>query len=109
MHSLGRQDRPYTTQTLAEFIGWVVVKSQQPEDRLKHSLRALQFIEKGILTEAHFKGLSPKKAEGVVEETSKTKKWHEAGARVYRREAAYGSVLATRNPPVTRPEPAAAG
>ena len=49
------EDRPYTAQTVAKFLGWLRPNGKAP-DRIHEALAALEFIEQGILTEDAFEG-----------------------------------------------------
>jgi hypothetical protein len=62
--------RPYTAQTLADFIGWLEPNGK-PQDKVYNALTALQFIDEGLLKEADFEGLSTSQARAVVEEARK--------------------------------------
>jgi hypothetical protein len=79
-------ERPYTAQTLADFIGWVK-PSGDPQEKIYSSLTALQFIEGGLLKESDFEGLTTKQAEAVISEARKARDRREAAARVHKMQA----------------------
>ncbi len=81
-----RAPRPYTGQTIAEFIGWVKPNGE-PQDKVHDALTALQFIEEELLKESDFEGLTTKQAAAVVEEARKARGRREAAARVHRLQA----------------------
>lgn len=73
--------RPYTAQTLAEFLGWVK-SNGQAQDKVYAALTALQFIEEGILKESDFEGLTTAQAQAVVEQARRAKVEREAIAKL---------------------------
>lgn len=79
-------DLAYTSQTVAEFLGWV-----HPDGTAQHkvgdSLAALQFIDEGILKESDFDGLNTSQAKAVVEQTRQAKERRESAARIHRKQA----------------------
>jgi hypothetical protein len=54
--------RPYTTASLAQFLGW----SDLGRFHLDVSLNALELIEQGLITESDFRGLTSHEARAVV-------------------------------------------
>jgi hypothetical protein len=80
------REKPYTAQTLADFIGWVD-RSGRPQQKVLDALTALQFIDDGILKESDFDGLSTSQARAVVAETRKAREWREDRAESARQEA----------------------
>jgi len=81
-----RKDRPYTAQTLAEFVGWVS-PAGTAQAKVHDALAALQFIDEGILKDSDFDGLTTKQAEAVIAQTRKAKEWREDRAESARQEA----------------------
>src|SRR5258706_7699473 len=66
-HSDTRRSAPYTSATVAEFLGWAV-------DKVSDTLAALALVERPDveLTDADFAGLSTKAAQALVRETHAT-------------------------------------
>lgn len=81
-----RPHRPYTAQTVGEFIGWLEPNGR-PQEKVLIALNALQFIEEGTLKDSDFDGLTMWQAGAVVEEARKAKNRREAAARVHRLQA----------------------
>jgi ParB-like chromosome segregation protein Spo0J len=65
----GRVLKPYTIQTVADFLGWN--KGKAASIKVTMAIRALEYIELGILREKDFEGVSPKDARATIEEASK--------------------------------------
>jgi hypothetical protein len=78
--------RPYTGQSVAEFIGWVTTRNEA-QDKVLSALNALQFIEEGLLKESDFEGLTVTQSEAVVNEARRAKTRREAAARVHQLQA----------------------
>lgn len=74
------RERPYTAQTVGEFIGWIR-SGGRAQDKVANVLAALELIELGLLRERDFEGLTTKQAEAVVEETRKAKTYREETAK----------------------------
>lgn len=83
---LAREERPYTGQTLGEFLGWLK-PSGEAQQKVHNALTALQFIEEGVLKESDFEGLSTKEAEAVIEQARQAKAARETAARLHRQQA----------------------
>jgi hypothetical protein len=82
----GLETRPYTGQTLAEFLGWLK-PSGEAQAKVHDALTALQFIDEGVLRESDFEGLSTKEAQAVIEQARRAKADREAAARLHRQQA----------------------
>jgi len=72
--------KSYTATTLSNFLGWK--RGGKPtggtaSPKVYMALGALELIEKGILKEKQFAGLSVTQAEVLVDETNQTLKWRE--------------------------------
>jgi len=78
--------RPYTVQTVADFIGWIQPNGR-PQEKVHAAVNALQFIEEGLLKDSDFDGLSTSQAEAVISEARKARTRREAAARVHRMQA----------------------
>lgn len=64
--------RPYTAQTVAEFIGWLD-SDGKPSKKAYDAIGALELIEAGVLAESRFVGLTAMQARALITETRKAK------------------------------------
>jgi ParB-like nuclease domain len=67
---------PYTAESVGKFLGWLKPNGDA-QDRVRDSLRALEYIELGLATVDQFIGLTLKQAQQIIIEVSKTKRLHE--------------------------------
>lgn len=72
--------RPYTAQTVANFLGWVE-PSGDPQRKVGAALSALEFIEDGTLTEKDFAGLGSYQAIAVIEQARSARRVSEERAK----------------------------
>ena len=81
----GRIEKPYTIQAVADFLGWN--KGKSASIKVAMAIRALEYIELGLLREKDFEDVSPKDARAIIEETSKAAEARLAIARSKEQEA----------------------
>lgn len=92
----GRNDHPYTAQTVSDFLGWSY-KDGQPSKRVKYALRALELVEIGALEERAIRGqLTRGQLRAVVEQANRAKAQAEAVAQAKRKEAEEARLRADR-------------
>lgn len=82
----GLSDRPYNAQTIANFLGWTT-PSGEAQDKVKDGLAALEFIERGLLSEADFAGLTTKQAQAVIRQARKAEAERERLAQLHEQQA----------------------
>lgn len=62
--------RPYTAQTVADFLGWVQRGTHEAQAKVRSALNALALIKQGKLARDQFVDLTTKGAEALVRDTS---------------------------------------
>jgi ParB-like chromosome segregation protein Spo0J len=82
----GRLHAPYTAKAIGEFLGWLQ-PSGKPARRVRESLTALEFIERGILNEDQFRGLSTTDVRALLTRTNKSLKQEKRAAQNLKQEA----------------------
>jgi hypothetical protein len=82
-------NKAYTAETIAEFLGWWWSdgKDQRASRKVPTALRALEYIEEGLLSESDFAGLSSTAAEKIIEAASVRKKGKELAAALHEKTA----------------------
>ena len=78
--------RPYTAQSVAEFLGWISPNGEA-QAKVGYALGALQLIEEGVLSDSDFQDVSTKDAEAIVKQARAARAADEAAAQLARREA----------------------
>jgi len=82
----GRPTKPYTAQAIGKCLGWLQ-PSGAPARRVRESLTALELIERGILDEEQFRGLSTTDVRALLTRTNKKLKQEKRAAQNLTKEA----------------------
>ena len=85
-HTPPYDDRAYTAESLADFIGWMQPNGK-PKRKVNTALAALELIEQGVLKDSTFTGLGTEAARVIVEEAARTKRLRDEQAKVAERAA----------------------
>jgi len=80
------QQRPYTAQQVAVYIGWVMPNGR-PRQKTHDILQALELIEQGILADADYRGLTTAQAQLVTDRARHVRDDQRKAARAYEEKA----------------------